>query len=545
MSHRRWIILGLLTLWLLTPRRAAAEINVGDSVDWLVAVSDVIARCRVVEIVEDEPTPAHPWRRVTFEVIYALKGSPGQRIIVRTYAPTSLEQLNRLRETKDAPLVFFTRTAMPPPESANPYEAGLAKYPLRLADTWNLSRPSRRGSGLIAFTSDLRVLRSPKEIDAAVCDAIAADAKPIVPPPYRSGPFDWFSGPVQGGPGQPYALRLDAGFGDVFSELWAGSSVYLRVPLNTRTEQLAYQWLDNNEHRDAVISILRFCRSDRSIALFKSLLQDPSYQAYGYGGPAMTWQHNVRRIAYDTLVDWGIETPKPAIDMPVDGYTALSWFPLPAMAVALLILGLGGHVIRRRRGAARPGFATIAADAVVTLLILLAGFVAFTAWWNRSVPEVTADVGRSQCWLWLHDRRVTLACARDWQYPRPLSAAMFDRIASPDGRWNLPNSGTTADYMRLGCRYTSGRLTPQISTRTYGGPGTPSAYVTIQLPLWATLTILLAVPAARVATVARGRIRRRRRERNGQCVVCGYDLRGGHDQCPECGALAPTPAPLR
>jgi hypothetical protein len=29
----------------------------------------------------------------------------------------------------------------------------------------------------------------------------------------------------------------------------------------------------------------------------------------------------------------------------------------------------------------------------------------------------------------------------------------------------------------------------------------------------------------------------------GYCPVCGYDLRGGHENCPECGASAPKPAP--
>lgn len=57
------------------------------------------------------------------------------------------------------------------------------------------------------------------------------------------------------------------------------------------------------------------------------------------------------------------------------------------------------------------------------------------------------------------------------------------------------------------------------------------------LPYWPFIALFAALPMVRGARWALG-LRRERRRRLGLCVSCGYDLRGGHDVCPECGAPA-------
>ena len=53
-------------------------------------------------------------------------------------------------------------------------------------------------------------------------------------------------------------------------------------------------------------------------------------------------------------------------------------------------------------------------------------------------------------------------------------------------------------------------------------------------------TGVAALPLARGALF----IRRRRRNREGHCAKCGYDLRATPDRCPECGTATPQkPAP--
>ena len=43
----------------------------------------------------------------------------------------------------------------------------------------------------------------------------------------------------------------------------------------------------------------------------------------------------------------------------------------------------------------------------------------------------------------------------------------------------------------------------------------------------------------------RGFLAYRRRVREGRCGYCGYDLRGGHEHCPECGEAAGAFAPIQ
>lgn len=66
--------------------------------------------------------------------------------------------------------------------------------------------------------------------------------------------------------------------------------------------------------------------------------------------------------------------------------------------------------------------------------------------------------------------------------------------------------------------------------------GTTHRVYTVWLPVWFMVGVLALPGAQTIARITRAR----RRRGSGRCTACGYDLRGGHERCPECGADAIT-----
>ncbi len=65
--------------------------------------------------------------------------------------------------------------------------------------------------------------------------------------------------------------------------------------------------------------------------------------------------------------------------------------------------------------------------------------------------------------------------------------------------------------------------------------GFPSSMIGLASGTFVSIPLWIPTGVAGVLFLWSWEPRRRRRERLGLCLACGYDLRGSTDQCPECG----------
>ena len=141
---------------------------------------------------------------------------------------------------------------------------------------------------------------------------------------------------------------------------------------------------------------------------------------------------------------------------------------------------------------------------------------------------------------------------------------MHDALYRDGGFWIARHSRLELGAGNLKLAWTNDRLGPYLSPRmarlragrgfgtSFSDPATPQrpavevvrVYthfgrgVRIQLPLW-QIAAVAGFPALFLAERNR---RQHRRRRKGLCLWCGYDLRGGQRQCPECGGLSEYPS---
>ena len=266
---------------LLVPATAVAEINVADSVEWMVADSDLVVRARVVAVTSRRGPGQVRYERATLQVSETFKGpaSTGFEIVTRDLG--AAERPSRWRAT-NADLILFLvdskRRAADDPELAK------AAFALR--------RGSHDGAfirldspGRVAFPMNQKALTARADIVSAVRAA------------------GRFRGASKASP-----FRFDLpGNSPAFRRLWAGSAVWLMLPIDSRLEAMGRSLIRSKQLGDRAegARALAHFKKPSNAVLLERLLADPGSHIETRAGGQRTRVFPVREIALDALRRWG------------------------------------------------------------------------------------------------------------------------------------------------------------------------------------------------------------------------------------------------
>ena len=200
--------------------RADAEIMVADSIEWRVADADAVIRASVTKVDVENGVHGQFIENATLKANETLKGTGPKHLkhSVRLSTARGWEKFDRPSRWKQGAveLLVFLKN-------------GKIKSLLRL------DGKKSHGQGYRAFTLDMKVCKTKNSILAAVYSALAfgENEKPI------------------GG------IMIDVPFGgEVHSDLYGGSSVFLSVPVDSRLESAVKCWTnaaDISSLNDAIL----------------------------------------------------------------------------------------------------------------------------------------------------------------------------------------------------------------------------------------------------------------------------------------------------
>ncbi len=283
----------LVFLFLLVWTTAAhAEIVVADSLEWMIAGSDVVVRGTISQVDRDKGFFIDEvWDKVTIKVAEIFKGEKKKEFhFIMTLTKRSGDpEPPRLAAGKMEYLFFLVKS-----------ERHKTKGPQAFADLqWTL--PDRRHPMLnlsendcdLMVTIDLKVLTRTKE----VLNAVRAIAKKS---PAGPGKIGLIGVPVET---------------EAFKKLWRRSGVLLHIPIDGRLKAQAKKWLNSkdSEHRVQGAMALRYFKSEDNIRLMKNLLQDMlNWTTMTNQGTFRVFP--IRRAAFNALAEWGIAVKEPVLE---------------------------------------------------------------------------------------------------------------------------------------------------------------------------------------------------------------------------------------
>lgn len=303
-THRLLLVSASVLLW---SQSAHAELMVGESLEWIVADSDLIVKGTIVKVESFNDEQQTAWEEATVQVNETIKGTPANALTFLVRCVGITEKPSKWHQEGVELLLFLVESGRY--ESLDP-DYGKADSALRLwgADSSFIRLNNEPQAGL--FTMDFNVVKERNDILKAVHSAAL----------YRPA-------------NRPLEHRVEVPFdSEVYQTLYSGSGVQLVVPADERLETRARQWLksENQEARQQGALSLRYFKSPANTQLLRPLLNDTTYMTTTRN-EASTRVYYVSEAAFKTLSEWSVDVDKPVIEVPVDSIET-SKAPLPEEA---------------------------------------------------------------------------------------------------------------------------------------------------------------------------------------------------------------------
>jgi len=315
-----WLACVLLA-WV--PAGACAYITGAESIEWVLADSDLVVVGRITSVKTVPGSDKLEYPAATVSVTSTLKGEPADSVtfVLRNHdddgASDALLDQKYPRQWMDEgiPLLFFL---VKNDGKRVPFPAAEFAWVLREESGVNsavmLGASRHKSTGCIrVYTRDYQILSEKEAILDHVKEAVRSQEKD---PPHPHDSFKLFT------PGDsPVSIKLHA-----------GSAVFLMVPIDERLEAIGRTWCkpdsDVNKREDGA-EILRHFKNETNIQLLKSLLNDPGEgEEWGYGPVAGKTERQqlyhkkvyfVRQAAYDALREFGVNVDKPVLEVLLEG----------------------------------------------------------------------------------------------------------------------------------------------------------------------------------------------------------------------------------
>jgi hypothetical protein len=288
MTRRLLAALVIALSMALVPSRAAAEINVADSLEWMVADAELVVRGAVIAIQKQPGEGQVMWYRVTLRVSETLEGKRSRtiRFVIRHLHGETPEVW---RQKKTELLLFLISSKRRVGDDPG---YGLEPFALRERDA--VVRLRTHGSDPV-YTLDFVKLTGRTEILKAARQAVAAGASAS-----KSHNLDV---PVSS---------------PAYGALWAGSAVWLVAPIGAKLEKLGQQWTASSDvsQREEGVKALAHFRSAANVALLRKLLADPGFVEISASQRPRVRRFIVRAAAHQTLISWGVSVKQPVLDRP-------------------------------------------------------------------------------------------------------------------------------------------------------------------------------------------------------------------------------------